>query len=137
VFLWLITYLGILIMLSLIFFNFNIYKYKFLLIYTEIIKNLIHYLKNLVNALQNINSLSPDNVNLNLNVWVNIPVKVTVDKWVSNITNFTKKSGLLSDLIKKNYTKDFVSKTRLNLTNKLPNDKVKNYNEIKIYFFYF
>ena len=67
-------------MLSLIFFNFNIYKYKFLLIYTEIIQYLIHYLKNLVNALQSISSLSPDNVNLNLNVRVNVPVKVTVDK---------------------------------------------------------
>jgi len=90
-------------MLSLIFFNLNIYKYKYkyLLIYSKIIHNLIHYLKNLVNRLQSINSVSLDNVNLNLNVRVNIPVKVTVDKWVNNITNFTKKSGLLSDLIKK------------------------------------
>ena len=81
-FLSLITYLDILIMLSLIFFNLNIYiyKYKFLLIYTKIIEDLIHYLKNLVNALQNINLLSPDNANLNLNVRVSVPVKVTVDK---------------------------------------------------------
>jgi len=122
-------------MLSLIFFNFNIYK--FLLIYTEIIEYLIHYLKNLVNALQSISFLSPKNVNLNLNVWVNVPVKVTVEKWINNITNFIKKSGLLSDLIKKNYIKNFESKTRLNLTNKLLNDKVKNYNEIKVYFFIF
>jgi len=120
-------------MLSLIFFNFNIYK--FLLIYTEIIQYLIHYLKSLVNALQSISFLSPDN--LNLNVWVNVPVKIIVDKWVNNITNFTKKSGFLLDLIKKNYTKDFESKTRLNLTNKLLNDKVKNYNEIKVYFVIF
>ena len=122
-------------MLSLIFFNFNIYK--FLLIYTEIIEYLIHYLKNLVNALQSISFLSPKNVNLNLNVWVNVPVKVTVEKWINNITNFIKTSGLLSDLIKKNYIKNFESKTRLNLTNKLLNDKVKNYNEIKVYFFIF
>jgi len=119
------------------FFNLNIYKYKFLLIYTKIIQNLIHYFKNLVNALQSINLLSPDNVNLNLNVRVNVPVKVTVDKWVNNVTNFIKKSRLLSDLIKKNYNKDFASKTHLNLTIKLPNHKVKNYNEIKIYFFLF
>jgi len=78
-------------MLSLIFFNFNIYK--FLLIYTEIIQYLMHYLKNLVSGLQSISFLSPDN--LNLNVWVNVPAKVTVEKWVNNITNFTKKSGLL------------------------------------------
>ncbi len=107
-------------MLSLIFFNFNIYK--FLLIYTEIIEYLIHYLKNLVNALQSISFLSPKNVNLNLNVWVNVPVKVTVEKWINNITNFIKTSGLLSDLIKKNYIKNFESKTRLNL--KLLNYKI-------------
>jgi hypothetical protein len=81
------------------------------LIYIKIIQDLIYYLKNLVNALQTINSLSPDNVNLNLRV--KVPVKVTLDKWVNNVTNFTKKSSLLSELIKKNYTKNFANKTRL------------------------
>jgi len=52
------------------FFDLNVYKYKFLLIYGKKIPNLIHYIKNLVNKLQNINLQSLDNVNLNLNVQV-------------------------------------------------------------------
>jgi hypothetical protein len=77
-------------MLFLIFFKFNIYKYKFLLVYIEVIQDLIYYLKNLVNVLQSINSLIPNNVNLKLNVRVSLPIKVTVDKSINNVINFIK-----------------------------------------------